>query len=213
MDISIINYINAAYNPHTVIVYGSCVDGGGSPDSDFDAVIISDTAGSTHDGSVVGGAELDLFVYNTREVGCLLADCDRLTRIYGGVIVVDRKGIGAQLMRNVNEYVERSRIHEESEKLRLSEWCEKILRRAEADGEEALYLRRRLATDSLEIYFIMRDMYFYSPRRALLWLRENNPAHLALYSAALSDRENGLGEWIEAATLKENTLLKENVIV
>lgn len=197
----IIAYITQKYNPHTVIFYGSRADGSGTSDSDFDAVVISDSAADCRDVGKVSGVELDLFVYNTKKVGGCLGDFDRLTRIAGGRAVIDEKGIGAELLRCVESYIEKSSVHCDEEKKRIAEWCSRMLRRVESGGELGEYRRCCLVADSLEVYFIMRDRFFAGPDKSLRWLKENEPSHYRAYADALRNPDSEyLRGWLRVAT-------------
>ena len=62
MKDTILEYIRKTYDPDAVIVYGSFADGSESAHSDFDALVIAGDR-PVHDSSVVGGIQLDVFVY------------------------------------------------------------------------------------------------------------------------------------------------------
>lgn len=51
----IIEYINTKYRPNTIILYGSYANGTNNKNSDFDALVISDSETYSHDASIVDG--------------------------------------------------------------------------------------------------------------------------------------------------------------
>ena len=62
----ILRYIQETYNPLSIILYGSYVDGTNGLNSDFDALVITADHERFHDTSFVNGIPLDVFVYPAR---------------------------------------------------------------------------------------------------------------------------------------------------
>ena len=58
----VIAYLKQTYNPLSILVYGSFADGSHSANSDFDALVISESHPPFHDVSFVNGIQLDVFV-------------------------------------------------------------------------------------------------------------------------------------------------------
>ena len=59
----IITALEAKYHPLGMIVYGSYADGTNNLNSDFDALLLTDSGSELHDSSVISGVELDVWVY------------------------------------------------------------------------------------------------------------------------------------------------------
>lgn len=59
----ILQYIQEAYAPLSIILYGSYADGTNNLNSDFDALVITSEHELFHDTSIVNGIPLDVFVY------------------------------------------------------------------------------------------------------------------------------------------------------
>ena len=82
----IIAYLQKKYDPAAVLVYGSFADGTQSENSDFDALVLSQTHREFHDTSFVGETQLDVFVY---PVSLFQGEYhpETFVQVYGGIPV------------------------------------------------------------------------------------------------------------------------------
>lgn len=187
MDISgILKYLNEKYEPHTIIVYGSFINGSYTPESDFNVVLVSDTARKSNDTSVVNDVQLDAYIYNTRDIVESYSPAE-LIQIYDGNILLDEKGYGKFIVEDVQKYLHETARKSEGEKLYLRAWVQKMARRAEQPGAEGLYRLHWLLAESLEVYFNLHDLAYYGPKKSLLWLKENRSEDYELYLSALEN--------------------------
>ena len=100
----IIAYLQKKYDPAAVLVYGSFADGTQSENSDFDALVLSQTHREFHDTSFVGETQLDVFVY---PVSLFQGEYhpETFVQVYGGIPVMDTQGVGRTLLQQVENYM------------------------------------------------------------------------------------------------------------
>lgn len=193
---AIVAYLKRKYAPLTIIVYGSHADGTNGPGSDFDALVISAGHGQCHDTSIVDGVPLDVFVY---PAAYFLSgyDPDDFIRVFDGRIIMDSMELGQRLQRRVLERLQ-SRPHKpKAEVLADVDWCAKMLERAGRGDAEGMYRWHWLLTDSLEIYCDIMQHPFLGPKKALAWLKEQQPEAFSCYERALVEfSPDSLRGWI-----------------
>ena len=193
---NIIEYLNRTYQPDAVIVYGSFADGSANRNSDFDALVIAD-GGKTHDSSVVDGVTLDVFVYPA-ETFSTDYDPEEFVQVWDGKIVLDEHGIAGQLKAKVLDYIEHLPKKTATEVAQEVEWCEKMLLRTMREDVEGYYRWHWVLCDSLEIYFDIRGLHYYGPKKTLRLMEKSDAEAFGLYAKALRefDRES-LSAWID----------------
>ena len=174
----ILEYIQQEYQPLSVIAYGSYADGSHNADSDFDALVITESHEVFHDVSFVEGIQLDVFVYPAPFFAGDF-DCGDFVQIFDGKILLDRDGTGAALQNRVLSYLQKLPLKSEEEIRGEIEWCRKML------------------TDSLEIFCGAAGHPYRGPKKALRWLAGYDPEGFARYQAALSGfRREDLEAWV-----------------
>ena len=207
----IIEYIKGKYRPQGMIVYGSYADGTEGPGSDFDALVIADGAASgtggaaagsatfvpKHDGAAVDGTVLDVFVYPPE---FFEGDYDPgdFVQVLGGRILLDEQGLAAKLTARVQAWLD-SQPKKTAEELRQeTDWCRKMLTRAERDDSEGLFRLHWLLTDSLEIFCDLVGEPWLGPKKALRIMAERYGVAELLYGRALREtsRESAK-DWID----------------
>ena len=197
MTNNIIDYIINQYNPHTIIVYGSYADGTNNINSDFDALVITDNESIFHDGDEINGVLLDVFIYNTAHFKNEV-DYEEYIQIHDGNIVIDKYGIGQNLKDKVCKFIENITKKSREEKQQQLEWCEKMLLRTQRNDTEGYFRWHWLLIDSLEIYFIICDEYYYGPKKGLLEISKKNPEAFNYYNKALTQfNYDSLSKWID----------------
>lgn len=204
---NILEYLNWTYRPDAVIVYGSFADGSANRNSDFDALVIADS-GKTHDSSVVDGVVLDVFVYPA-ETFSTDYDPEEFVQVWDGKIVLDEHGIAGQLKAKVLDYIEHLPKKTATEVAQEVEWCEKMLLRTMREDVEGYYRWHWVLCDSLEIYFDIKGLHYYGPKKTLRLMEKSDAEAFGLYAKALRefDRES-LSEWI--AYLKSMVNIRPN---
>ena len=191
----IVGYLKKTYQPDAVIVYGSFADGSANLNSDFDALIIAGKE-KTHDSSIVDGVVLDVFVYPT-ETFSADYDPEEFVQVWDGKIVLDEHGIAGQLKAKVLDYIEHLPKKTATEVAQEVEWCEKMLLRTMREDVEGYYRWHWVLCDSLEIYFDIRGLHYYGPKKTLRLMEKSDAEAFGLYAKALRefDRES-LSAWI-----------------
>jgi len=199
----IIEYIENKYNPASILVYGSYADGSNSACSDFDCMIIVNGKSVSHDTSIVGGVQLDLFIYTLDEIGNV-EDYSDFVQICDARIIKDAQNAASQLIEKVNGYILTNKAKPAGEKENLKAWMLKMLRRAEQNDIEGSYRYHWALTDSLEIYFILRDTYYFGPKKGINYLRKNDSIAHELFEKALRTIDyQCLKDWINYVVSRE----------
>ena len=91
----IIKYLTETYSPEAIIVYGSYADGSANENSDFDALVITESV-KTHDSSEVANTILDVWVYPAMYFNDEY-DPDEFIQVFDGKIVLDKNGTAEKL--------------------------------------------------------------------------------------------------------------------
>lgn len=197
MNSRILEYLQEKYMPHTIMVYGSYANKTNNKNSDFDAIIISDFIESTHDGSIVDGIELDVFVYSTKDIE-KENDFSKYVQIFDATICIDNKGLGQRLKDAVTLYIENNSLKSHEEKQHLSEWCRKMVARTEREDAEGYFRWHWVLSDSLEIYCMMRDQFYFGPKKTIVRMKEVDQLGYEKLLFALKEMNSTyLNEWIE----------------
>ncbi len=192
----ILTYLQQEYQPLSVIAYGSYADGSHNADSDFDALVITESHEVFHDVSFVEGIQLDVFVYPAPFFAGDF-DCGDFVQIFDGKILIDRDGTGAALQNRVLSYLQKLPQKSEEEVRGEIEWCRKMLLRAKRGDAEGFFRWHWLLTDSLEIFCGAAGHPYRGPKKALRWLAGYDPEGFARYQAALSGfRREDLEAWV-----------------
>ena len=98
----------------------------------------------------------------------------------------------------VRVYAAAHAVRDADEKRHLRQWSLKMLERAARGDAEGLYRAHWLLTDSLEIYCVMRDRYYFGPKKTIRAIEAQDPAGYALLEGALRDL-SCLQKWTEYA--------------
>ena len=194
MKETILRYLTETYRPEAIITYGSYADGSANEHSDFDALLIAEGA-CAHDGSVVGGVTLDVFLYPASAFAGDYAAED-FVQVYDGVIEWDQNGTARKLQEKVREYLQ-NKVRSAEEIRQEIGWCQKMLLRTEREDAEGYFRRHWLLTDSLEIYFDTIGQPYFGPKKALRYLAAHDAEAYRIYENALRRCDRAaLTEWI-----------------
>lgn len=192
----IVDYLQKTYQSDAVIVYGSFADGSANLNSDFDALIIAGEE-KTHDSSIVDGMVPDVFVYPA-ETFAADYDPEEFVQVWDGKIVLDEHGIAGQLKAKVLDYIEHLPKKTVAEVAQEVEWCEKMLLRTMREDVEGHYRWHRVLYDSLEIYFDIKGLHYYGPKKALCLMGKSDAEAFGLYAKALRELDRkSLSAWID----------------
>ena len=191
----ILAYLKDTYQPDAIIAYGSFADGSANKNSDFDALVIADKE-KTHDSSVIDGIVLDVFIYPS-DTFCQNYDPEEFLQVWDGNILLDTNGVAACLQKQVLDYIShipRKTVEEISQEVR---WCEKMLSRTMREDAEGYYRWHWVLFDSLEIYFDVKGLHYYGPKKALRFLEQTDPEAFRIYTKALREfKREYLSAWI-----------------
>lgn len=196
MKDKIIEYLMDKYHPDAIVTYGSYADGSENANSDFDALVIADST-QKHDGSVVCGVTLDVFLYSPAEFAKTYEPCDFI-QIHDGKIELDKYGTAQKRKDEVLQYIENLPMKSSDEINQELEWCNKMVLRTVREDAEGYFRWHWLLTDSLEIYYdIVRKRYF-GPKKALKQMAQCDYKSFQKYENALKHfSKETLSEWIE----------------
>lgn len=191
----IIEYLRGKYHPLAILLCGSFSRGTNDEFSDFDCTIIVKDKPCEHDGSVIAGIQLDCFIYTENEAA--EEDAERFLAVYDAKILEDN-GCGAALKERVREYVASHSRTDDEEKLFISSWIRKTMRRMQKGDDEGNFRAAAFLCESLTDYFLLRDMFYLGSRKAIAYLRENDAEGYALFHEAVSGRSNeSIRKWAE----------------
>lgn len=189
MDITekILSYLKKTYHPLAVIVSGSYADGSFDEGSDFDCtVVVEGEKPFGHDSSVIDGVPLDCFIYTDEEAEDI--DPDAVLPIFNGRIIFDTDGIAANMKAKVAKYVADNTVTSESDKQIIRGFIVKCMKRMDKNDDDGNYRLISLLWESLCDYFLLRDMYFFGGKKAIKYLKENDPEGYGLYHKAITEK-------------------------
>ena len=193
----IIRYIKQNYAPETIIVYGSYANGTNNKNSDFDALVISETHEAFHDTSFVSNIQLDVFVFPSADIQ-QVEDYSQFIQIFDGKIILDSNGVGRRLQQAVLEYISKWPSKTADEIKDEIEWCRKMLMRTKRTDAEGLFRRHWLLVDTLEIFCDAVHHPYFGPKKSLIWMKQYQPEAYACYEKALRCfDETTTQQWIQ----------------
>lgn len=191
----IIQYLIKAYNPESILMYGSFVDGSNNENSDFDALIIADST-TKHDSTVIEGTTLDVFVYSP-EIFQSDYSIEDFLQVFDGVIVLDKNGLVTKLKRSVELYLEEKQNKSEEEHRQDIDWCHKMIKRTLRKDCEGYYRWHLLLTESLQIYCDAKKIPWFGPKKAIQKMALIDSSGYQLYSLAVKEfTSESLIDWI-----------------
>lgn len=195
----ILKYIEEKYAPLSIFLYGSFKDGLADSASDFDCLLIVAKKEKDHDGSVLDGTRLDCFIVSVDEIAS--KDLDYFLPLYDSKLVKDN-GLGKNLRDKLIQYVDEKSKLSASEKDFLYKWIRKISCRIKKNDLQGDFRAIGFLAESLEIYFSLNDLVYLGPKKALAYLKANDPKGYAIFTKALDGRSNE--EIIEWASYMES---------
>ena len=191
----LVAYLKDTYQPDAIIAYGSFADGSANKNSDFDALVIADNV-RKHDSSVIDGIVLDVFIYPLETFQSEF-DPEEFVQVWDGKIILDTEGIAARLKKRVLDYIAKIPQKAEEEIQQELSWCEKMLSRTMRGDAEGDYRWHWLLVDSLEIYFDVKGLHYYGPKKALRLLEQTDQEAFRIYTKALQEfKHERLSDWI-----------------
>ena len=149
-----------------------------------------------HDSCAIDGTVLDVFIY---PLGTFESEYDpeEFVQVWDGKIVLDKNGVAERLQKHVIDYIEH--IPPKTAEVIRQEisWCEKMLLRTMREDSEGYYRWHWVLYDSLEIYYDIRGIHYYGPKKALRFMEQTDPDSFQIYSNALREfKRERLSAWI-----------------
>ena len=191
----VLAYLKDTYQPEAIIAYGSYADGSANKNSDFDAFVIANKE-RMHDSSVIDGIVLDVFIYPP-DTFRQNFDPEEFVQVWDGNILLDTNGVAARLQKQVLDYIAHSPRKTVEEISQEVSWCEKMLSRTMREDAEGYYRWHWVLFDSLEIYFDVKGLHYYGPKKALRFLEQTDPEAFQIYTTALREfKRERLSAWI-----------------
>ncbi|GHB13813.1 nucleotidyltransferase domain-containing protein [Salinicola rhizosphaerae] len=168
---------------HTILLYGSAANGTATPESDLDIAAFGPVERAVREAYVHEGIFVDGFVYSE---SVLRDPEDEHLRFRGAIILLQHRGTADAFMGLLErKWVAGPAALPADEQQARRVWIEKMLRRTRRGDAEGNYRRAWLLTSLLEDYFLLRNLWFEGPKKALLWLERHDPVSAEAISAAL----------------------------
>lgn len=188
-----------------MILYGSYADGTYDGNSDFDALLVVEEKSVHHDASLIAGVRLDAWLYTRAELEVM--EPSGYPQLFGGKLAVDADGFGQALLEKLRRHVNGHACRPEEEKRVLRAWCGKMLERAGRGDDEGNYRACWLLSDSLELYCVFRDRFYFGPKKTIQRMKQDDAVGSALFSAALTRHSlDTLAQWIAYLTGDEGKI-------
>ena len=177
----ICTYLRREYDCHTILLYGSYANGDYTDDSDIDIICFTDRECRENDNSIIGDIQLDVWIAATEE----LDKPDEYLHLLGCRILLDEKGKAEKFVTEIRKRYEDGTdpITEERRKF-LKSWLTKMYRRSRRGDAEGAYRYHWMLTDSLEMYFEMKNQWFLGVKKSLKWLEANDDYAYKLFDSA-----------------------------
>ena len=145
---------------------------------------------------MIDGIVLDVFIYPPETFQSEF-DPEEFIQVWDGKIILDANGIAARLQKRVIDFIAhipQKNVEEIQQEIR---WCEKMLSRTMREDAEGYYRWHWVLFDSLEIYFDVKGLHYYGPKKALRFLEQTDPEAFQIYTKALRElKRECLSEWI-----------------
>lgn len=180
-------YLVDTYKPKAVLFMGSYMDGTADEFSDFDCVIIVPSKTQARDESVIDGVMLDCDIYSVEEVLTEEPQTNAL-KCHDAEIVLD-DGIGMIFKAKVKLKLEETRVTTPEEKQQIRCWMEKTSKRSFMADDNGNFRAVMLLWESLPYYFMLRDLDYFGGKKAIRYLKVNDPKGYDLLHKALETKD------------------------
>ncbi|MBS0287558.1 MAG: nucleotidyltransferase domain-containing protein [Proteobacteria bacterium] len=168
----IINNLIDKHHCHTLILYGSRARNEHTDVSDYDLIAIRDKGADERDCRTFEDAFLDVFIYS--EASIKNPD-ETFLRVKDGIIICQKDDIGDKLLNRIREIIKKGPTPiPEWEKQVIITWHDKMFQRASKGDIEGNFRRVWQIYDLLESYFKLRNRWYFGPKEAFVWLKDND---------------------------------------
>lgn len=174
-------YLIDKYNCHSIILYGSYANGDYTDESDVDVVCFCDEVENQNDTTFLQHRQLDAWIYNTEK----MKDVEEFLHTRDGEILLDRSGFCEGFLEKITEvYNNGPKLLSDTEKEFLKSWLQKMLNRSQKGDVEGNFRFHWMLTDSLEIYFKIKGLWYLGSKKSIKWLYDNDRDMYLLYEGA-----------------------------
>lgn len=174
-------YLIERHHCHTIILYGSFSTGNYTSESDVDIVAFADSFREKNDTTILLNKQLDAWIYPTK----MHRHADQFLQLHESEVILDDRNLASKLLSDVDRLIDRGpgEISTDEKKFLIA-WLWKMESRARKNDIEGNYRRNWLLVDSLEIYFQLKGIWFFGPKKSLAWIRENDTIAYELFDQA-----------------------------
>jgi hypothetical protein len=180
---SLVRLLKNRLDSHTAILYGSRAVGEADADSDYDVAGFRARGGPERIVRMVGGIQLDAFIYPDEKLD---QPNESMLRLRGGKVLFEQGERATKLLRRLDEMYAAGPPRLPSDEIAARRaWAGKTLERIKAGDVEGNYRRAALLTALLEDYFHLRGRWFEGSKKSFAWLCEHDPETHALFEKSL----------------------------
>ncbi len=174
-------YLIDKYHCHSMILYGSYANGDYTNESDVDVLCFCNEVKNQNDTSFIGEEQLDAWIYTTEK----MKNVEEFLHTRDGQVLEDTNGLCGDFLEKVNEvYKKGPEPISEAEKEFHKSWFLKMLKRTKKEDVEGNFRFHWMLTDSLEIYFKIKGIWYMGSKKSLRWLYDNDREMYLLYERA-----------------------------
>jgi len=179
----LIKYLVNKYSCHSIILYGSYTTADYTAESDIDVLCFCDEVGARNDTTILHDKQLDAWIYNTKE----MENTEKFLHVKDGLVLYDQRGLCNHFLDQIiKRYDKGPEPLNDNEKQFLKNWLLKMMKRSQKGDIEGDFRYHWMLTDSLEIYFKLRGLWYMGPKKSLIWLSHNDKYTYNLYKCALN---------------------------
>ncbi|MBF0406040.1 MAG: nucleotidyltransferase domain-containing protein [Candidatus Riflebacteria bacterium] len=178
----LVEYLSEKYNPSVIILYGSRADNTFTQTSDIDIVCFCKSCKVKKEARLFEGLFLDAWFYKTSEMN---TENDEFIRLSNGICLLDTNNNGSEFLKKIQNRIELGpKKLDESDTEHLKKWVQKMILRSKVSDVEGNFRKMWLSVDLLEMYFKFRGLWYFGPKKALLWLQSNDPRAYKLFEVS-----------------------------
>ena len=184
LDAALLEELQRAHQPHTVILYGSRARGDATAESDIDVAVFAEVSETTRDARLWNGMYLDAFVYPT---AIAIAPPDHeILKLCGGRTLLDERQLAGPLFERLAALDREgpAALPPGDAQMRRV-WARKMVARIVRGDVEAHYRHHWLLYQLLEDYFALRGEWYRGAKLALAGLKISAPDTFAAFERAL----------------------------
>lgn len=184
----IVQFLTIDCQCHTVLLYGSRARGQATASSDYDLAGVRSQGPNLRIARQVEGHDWDLFLYQESDLR-RFGDQQRAWK--DALLLVDRHGYGARLMRRLKRFLATPPASAPPDEIAACKaWSLKQLVRCGVGDVHGDFRRLELAVAALSDYFRLRELPYPGPKAALQWLKENDAACYGCFQDVYRDPLN-----------------------